>query len=68
MSDKPQGRKPRADYAGWRRVLWGKWDWSARLDRTVGFAAVETSDTRWLSDSGEGIVAAVEAVDGGSLW
>ena len=25
-SDKPQWRKPRADYAGWRHVLWGKWD------------------------------------------
>ncbi len=27
VSDKPQGRKPRAGYAGWRSLLWGKCDW-----------------------------------------
>ncbi len=68
VSDKPQGRKPRADYAGWCRLLWGKWDRSARLDRTIGFDAVAAIGARWLSSSGEGIVAAVATVDGGSRW
>ncbi len=68
VSDKPRGRKPRAGYAGWRRLLWGKWDRSARLDRTIGFDAVAAIGARWLSSSGEGIVAAVATVDGGLRW
>ncbi len=68
VSDKPQGRKPRAGYAGWRSLLWGKCDWCTWLDRMIGFDAVAAIGSRWLSGGGEGIVAAVEAVDGGSLW
>jgi hypothetical protein len=68
VSDKPQGRKPRADYAGWRSLLWGKYDWCTWQDRTIGFDAVAAIGSRWLSSSGEGIVAAVETVDGGSRW
>jgi hypothetical protein len=34
----------------------------------IGFAAVAAIGARWLLRSGEGIVAAVETVDGSSRW
>ena len=64
VSDKPRGRKPRVGYAGWRGLLWGKCDWLAWLDRTVGFDACAAGQSRRPSNCRDGAIAAVETVDG----
>ena len=66
VSDKPQGRKPRAGYAEWCGFLWGKCDRSAWLDRTVRVDTVVASRSRRASKQGENIFAVAETVDGSS--